>query len=77
MGCILVNLEKIKRFMDIIRKLSIVFGLVLLVIIFTVGRTNESLQPTISMVVINYTYFIMLVLIINALVQYIDKRRTK
>ncbi|WP_270648264.1 hypothetical protein [Paeniclostridium hominis] len=72
-----MNLKKIKKIMKIVGIIFFVFGLALLAIVWTVGEANESLQPTITIVVKRYTYFVIFIAIINCLLKYIDRHRNK
>lgn len=66
-----------KKIMKILRITSIVFGLALLVIVLTVGDANESLQPTITIVVKRYIYFVLFVAVIGCLLKCIDIHKNK
>lgn len=72
-----MNLKKIKKIMKIVGIISIIFGLALLAIVLTVGEANESLQPTITIMVKIYSYFVFFITVINCLLKYIDRHRNK
>ena len=67
-----MNLKKIKKIMKVVGIISIIFGLALIAIVLTVGEANESLQPTITIVVKRYTYFVFFITVINCLLKCIE-----
>ncbi|HSQ90379.1 hypothetical protein [Romboutsia sp.] len=68
-------MEKLNKIIKIISLTFIILGLVIFTVVITIGRTNESLQPTLTRLVQIYLYCTMLLTIINGLLGYIGRKK--
>ncbi|WP_250673282.1 hypothetical protein LZ906_017125 (plasmid) [Paraclostridium ghonii] len=72
-----MNFENINKIIKIMKIVLVMFGIVLLIIVFTTGEENVSLQSTMTILVRMYTYFALFIVVFEGLSKYIYRHKNK
>lgn len=72
-----MNFENINKIIKIMKKVLVMFGIVLLIIVFTTGEENVSLQSTMTILARMYTYFVLFIVVFEGLSKYIYRHKNK
>ncbi|GAA0702999.1 hypothetical protein GCM10008904_09790 [Paraclostridium ghonii] len=72
-----MNFKNINKIIKIMKIVLVMFGIVLLIINFTIGEKDVSLQSTMTTLVRMYTYFVLFIVVFEGLSKYIYRHKNK
>lgn len=72
-----MNFKNINKIIKIMKKVLAMFGIALLIIVFTIGEKDVSSQSIMTILVRMYTYFVLFIVVVEGVSKYIYRHKNK